>query len=794
MLPWFPVRPDAARAWLAILTAVLVLATTQAHCQQLRPPSGASLSSANAADPMVLAVTVNGEPRPEPTYFISDSRAGLMIDEQSLIRWRVVFPPERRTLIDGRGYVPIAAIANMKVEINQARQTAAVELSGESFAKESVAFAGPAQTVPERAGWGGFLNYSLFAQYSQSTTTSSGLFEPGIFGPYGVGTALFGANSATAYGSTQHVVRFDANWRYDDPAKMTTLIAGDSITRAGSWGIPVRFGGIQYGTNFSIQPTFLSFPLQAVSGVAALPSTVDIFINNARVGEQQVQPGPFTITNIPLVSGAGNIQLVVKDLFGREQLVSQSFYASQALLRQGLSDYGVEAGALRQNYGILSNDYGKFFGSGLYRYGFTDSLTGEVRAETSSSFVAAGAQADYQIGNLGIVSAGVVGSHINDASGTKLLAGFQRQTSPLAFAINGEWDSSGFRQLGTIDEPLRLERQGSISAGLDIGAFGSISAAYVTQQYRGAHSTNVGIATYSVPLGRLGFLSISATRTMALVNQNNFSLTLTIPLSSDTFATLGAQRTTGPNSHNTFESASLQKNLPQSEGYGYRVYADTERRYQATGTVNGPYGSYSLGVAQADSVTAVQANVTGGLGVVGGHAFASRQLLGSFGLAQVGGIEGVAVLSENQLVGRTDKDGFVVIPQLTPYGQNKVSIDPLTVPLNATIDSTRVTVVPYVRSGVFVDFPVRRVYAGTINVLLEDGKPIPEGAVATLNGGSTSFPVGFGGEVYVEGLQPGTNEIRIEWHGASCAILLRTSNTAEPVPELGNHVCKGVAR
>jgi outer membrane usher protein len=776
----------------ARFVVALFLSVSLAHKGEAadnRPNIAALVSS----EPMVLAVTLNGEVRPDAVYFIRDRGASLLIDEQSLLRWHVVYPADQRTVIDDRAYIPIAAIAGMRVDIDEARQTAAIVVKPQSFSKETVPFEAQARSPPILPDWGGFFNYSLFAQHN-GVTTNSELFETGIFGPYGVGTVLVGANGSTVAGNTERVVRFDATWRVDNPDRMTSLVLGDSIVRVGSWGQAVRFGGIQYGTNFALQPYFISYPLQAVSGLATLPSTVDIFINNAKVGEQQVQPGPFSITNIPIVSGAGNVQLVVKDAFGREQIVSQPFYASQALLRQGLADYSFETGALRRNYGIVSDDYGGWFGSGLFRYGITDRLTGEIRAEAASSLGAAGVHADYQVGNFGVVSAGIVGSHSNVGSGTKVLAGIQRQTSPWAFSINGEWNTSGFREVGTIDQPLQLLRQGAASTSIDFGPVGSFSVAAAAQQYRGSRSVDVLTATYSVPLGSIAFLNLSATRTVAFTNQTGLFATITIPLGANTFATLAAQRIRRQTGDTSFESVGLQKNLPQGEGYGYQLYAASDRRYQAIGTVNGPVGSYSLGVGRADDVNAVQANITGGIGIVGGQPFASRQLLGSFGLARVDSIQGVSVLAQNQLIGKTNSAGFVVIPELSAYDQNQISIDPLTVPLSATIDSTRVTVVPYVRSGVYVDFPVRKIRAGTITIVLEDGKPVPEGAVVIVANNETQFPVGFGGEAYLVGLQEGSNEVTMRWRGSSCRFNVRTSETTDPVPDLGSYVCIGVKR
>jgi len=83
------------------------------------------------------------------------------------------------------------------------------------------------------------------------------------------------------------------------------LIVGDAITLPGAWGSSVRFGGMQFGSNFQLRPDLITYPLQAFSGAAVVPSTVDVFVNGNRIATQAVQPGPFSISDVPLVTGSG---------------------------------------------------------------------------------------------------------------------------------------------------------------------------------------------------------------------------------------------------------------------------------------------------------------------------------------------------------------------------------------------------------------------------------------------------------------------------------------------------------
>ena len=151
-----------------------------------------------------------------------------------------------------------------------------------------------------------------------------------------------------------------------------TLRVGDAISATGAWGRAVRFGGVQFGTNFATQPTLVTTPLLAARGEAIVPSTVDVFINGQRVANETVPPGPFAIESLPAITGAGELQVVVTDALGRQQIVSRPYYSGPTLLRAGLNEYSVEAGAIREDYALESFAYGELFAAGTFRRGMTD--------------------------------------------------------------------------------------------------------------------------------------------------------------------------------------------------------------------------------------------------------------------------------------------------------------------------------------------------------------------------------------------------------------------------------------
>jgi outer membrane usher protein len=88
-------------------------------------------------------------------------------------------------------------------------------------------------------------------------------------------------------------------------------------------------------------------------------------------------------------------------------------------------------------------------------------------------------------------------------------------------------------------------------------------------------------------------------------------------------------------------------------------------------------------------------------------------------------------------------------------------------------------------------FPVKRSQGALLRVVLENGEPLPAGAVARLVGEKEEFPAGLGGEVYVTGLAA-QNRLRVTWAGGRCEFALPFPQTADPLPRLGPFTCNGV--
>jgi outer membrane usher protein len=169
----------------------------------------------------------------------------------------------------------------------------------------------------------------------------------------------------------------------------------------------------------------------------------------------------------------------------------------------------------------------------------------------------------------------------------------------------------------------------------------------------------------------------------------------------------------------------------------------------------------------------------------------NRRVNESFGAISVGGIEGVRVYARNQLIGRTDANGYLFIPSLLPYQRNKISIDPRDIPLAYQPGKTEVYLTPYRHSGIGYTFAVTKTVSAIMHLYTTSGKPVGTGARWTLDG-KTAGIVGTKGLLYLETLGEGAHTLRIREESESCAVTFHFDEAAAArfLTDLGDFSCK----
>ena len=714
---------------------------------------------------VLLSVNVNGESADDPVILLKGLDNQLYVTSKQLAAWRIKEVGQSAVIHGGGRYYPLGAIPGLKLNLNEATQTLNISAVPEALQFTRIAYQPIEISDHVVGGTGGFLNYDISGQVTESETAIGGVFEAGLFSKWGVGIANFVGRWSDG---RAELVRLDTHWTIDDPSRMRSLRLGDAVTRGGVGGNPLRFSGIQLARNFDVQPGFVTFPLPSLAGSAAVPSVVDIYVNDALHDSRSVRPGPFEITDVPIVTGSGDVQLVVQDLLGRQQLISQSYYASSSLLRRGLHDYSYEVGFLRRSFGQKSHDYGPLMLSATHRYGVSNSFTAETHLQVSKDVQAAGLAANLVLGDFGHVESSIAASR--SALGDGLSGGirFERRSRGLSLALSADFNSERYTSLG-----WTLERRPPASilqafAGIPLGS-GSVGVSFVRRDSRTEPDVEYASANASLRIGSLGSLHLAARKSIQRDGHVSADIALVLPFGRRTSSSAGMSIT---NNRLSFKTA-VQRSVPVGRGLGYELTASSGDLDRMSGrvTVHTSYGAHDAQLTWTDGQKGVRLSTAGGIGTLNGAVFASRKLDQSFAVVKVGDYRDVKVYADNQLVGRTGRGGKIVVPKLRPFDSNKLRFDVTDLPLEAIVETDERVVRPYDRHGVLVNFGAQPSRAALIRVLINDKTPLPAGSLLNFAGQQAEFVSAPGGEVYLTGLAR-NNVVTASWSGGSCTFQL----------------------
>jgi outer membrane usher protein len=733
-----------------------------------------------------ISVEFNGTDRGTSLLYQTDG-GDMFIDAADLQAWHLRAPCSEHIKKDDHTLCRISGEKGLSLKLDALEGVLTIHAAPLLLNTNNLVGISSSRYPPTPSATGAYLNYDIYAGENGHDHAESAMLEAGMFGRWGSGTTTMLTHRTQEQTAT---VRLDTTWTFDDPDRMASMRIGDTITGTSDWGRAVRIGGIQWATNFSTRPDLVTFPLPALAGVAVAPSTLDYYVNDTLRFRQNVPEGPFAIQELPVVTGAGDLSLVVRDALGREQVITQPFYASSSILTPGLRDYSYEIGFERRNYGLSSNDYGSPVLVGTERRGLSNHLTGEVHAEVLKGQQTLGLSGSFLLGDAGTMTFSAAGSHASGkGTGNLLGMGFEHKSRFLNVGLRTQFTSSTFTELGydDVDRPPRQVTQAYTT--LASSKLGSLGLTYTYQDFRDRADLRTIGANYGLSLGRIGYLGLSAMRFLDSSEDTLVFLTFTTPLGPSN--SLGIQsQFQGGAAHGTVQ---LQHNLPAGNGVGYRLQEGLTASdpKSAELTLQNNVGTYMFGVANTQGLQQYQASVRGGLALMNGDLYPSRHLDDSFAVVHVPGFSNVRVYDDNQLVGVTNAEGNALVPRLRPYQRNPIRIEQADLPLDANIANLQMDAVPYDRSGISLTFPVSRSLNALVVIQLADGSRPPPGATVMVDDRPGIYTVGYDGEAYLTDLKP-TNVLHLQWPGSTCDIRLDVPGNASPISRFGPLICREV--
>jgi outer membrane usher protein len=756
---------------------------------------------------MLLEVIVNGR---------STGQIGEFLDRDGALYAR---PSELRALGFALGPsadndpVLLSGLPNMSAQVNEAKQALLIVAKDSALKPTELASQSALRLAPlTTSSLGAVLNYDVLGTFSGGQNTGGAMLDGRVFGPYGLFQST-GLATIMPDTTQKAFVRLDTTYTFSEPDNQRRWRVGDVVTGALSWTRAVRAGGFQIASDFSLRPDLITYPLPVISASAAVPSAIDVMVNGIRQYTQTVQPGPFTVHTLPVVNGAGDVAVVAQDALGRQTLLSLPFYASTTLLKPGLASYSLEAGMVRRDYGLTTDTYAGWALNGSLRYGLSNSLTVEGHGEATDSLALLGVGAQLQLGVVGVLNGAVSASRDRDVAiyrtggvapggGGAVSLGFQRLSPRFNFTVQGTLASDGYRDLAAVNGTPVLRSTFNATIGRQLGDYGAISLSYIKQTPQpqlitswtyapgnglASPATELAAVNYSVPIAKRFSLYATGFKDMRQNNSYGLALGFSFLLGASTSVSAVASVDDGRAS----STLSVARQVLKPGDFGYQVQ-DTEGA-QPHRTVQGEYlGSWidlTAGVDQAPSLTAGRVGARGALVWEGGSLFATDEIYDSFAVVHTNSVADVPVLYENRLIGVTNARGELLVPYLLSYQNNKLAVDPTSLPPDIEVGRTKILVRPADRAGVVVDFQVKAVRAALLTLQDAGGRPLPIGSVVHVKG-EPDRPVGYDGEAYVTGLTA-TNQLDVVMpNGGRCAARFDYKPVKGQVPEIGPVPCR----
>ncbi|MDE4039194.1 fimbria/pilus outer membrane usher protein [Acinetobacter pittii] len=654
------------------------------------------------------------------------------------------------------------------------------------------------------------LNYSLYQTMTNDENVFSGTAE-GIFnsaiGNFSSGVLYNGSNE-TSY-SHEKWVRLESKWQYVDPEKIRIYTLGDFISNSPDWGSSVRLAGFQWSSAYSQRGDIVTSALPQFSGSAALPSTLDLYVNQQKIYSGLVPSGPFDIKQLPFISG-NEVTLVTTDATGKQSITKKPYYFSSKILAKGINEFSVDVGVPRYNYGLYSNDYDDAtFASGAIRYGYSNSLTLSGGAEASTDGLSnLGTGFAKNVLGIGVMNADIAASQYKDENGYSALLGLEGRISKnISFNTSYRKVFDNYFDLARVSQ-VRYLKDNQINAEsqnyLNYSALADeIFRAGINYNFYAGYGIYLGYNQIKYSDNSYKLLSTNLSGSL----DKNWGFYASAYKDYENHKDYGiyfALRYTPSSKVNAITSVSSDSGSlryrqeifglsePQIGSFGWGGYV--ERDEDANENNASVYASYR---ARAAYLTGrynrfgdndqVALSATGSLVAAAGRLFAANEIGEGYAVVTNAGPQS-QIINGGVNLGETDKSGRFLIPSLMPYQVNHIYLDPSYLPLNWNVKSTdQKTVVGY-RQGTLVDFGAHQVISGLVKLVDQNNSPLMPGYTVRINGQQNGM-VGYDGEVFIPNLlKQNKLEVDLLDHG-SCQVDFTYNSNQYSTKKLGPYVC-----
>lgn len=634
-----------------------------------------------------------------------------------------------------QGMVPLQRLPLAKWSFDKFTQRLEIQLLRKSDRNNFIDLHEASETRGESSPLLAFrLGYDLTATLAGGRRSAGGLLDAGLVRGGVALSSTMQFNTAPAAGEGR-LTRLDTQLRVQFAKAGITATAGDFIAAGGQSQRALRLGGVQIGSDYSLRPDLITIPLPSFVGQVAVPTGVDLIANDRRYKVGEIEPGEFTVRNVPAALGRGEVAVVTRDSLGREVVQAARFYVSRNLLARNLSEFAVNAGFVRRRYGAGGGQYGPPAASIFYRRGLSSQLTAETTAEWTAGLLNMGARGDLALA--GIALATVEARYSRDSragtSGTLLNLGLESTGRTLSGRIGATFPSAGYRDVAArLGDPLP-PRQYVAQLGFDLSNFTKLQVSATRQERRfdpryPRFEPRVDLvnASFRTRLNRrmdlFTSLGYRAGTERAVTGYAGLSLQLGNGTSSQMSATIG---TRSPFSAST---SMIRHDIEgQPLGYSFERSFGAASRTGATVAYRAGFGRIEGQAEHTGGRFAARLGARGTLIAAGGAMFARNRSGGTYALVRTGRVGGVAITREDRPAGKTGKGGVLLVEDIPPQVPINFDVEADKLPHDALARDVKKRVVIANGSIGLVALDVIRFLPRQVRLVDGGGAPIPAG-------------------------------------------------------------------
>jgi outer membrane usher protein len=571
---------------------------------------------------------------------------------------------------------------------------------------------------------------------------------------------------------------------HDLPVNLQRVEAGDVTYPLLGYQQSLSMGGISFYRDFNLNPYLKTGPTSSFEFEVVSRSLVKTYINNTILKTEYMNPGRYSIKDIPLNNGVNKIVVDITDEFGKKKILIFDEAGSVDLIRPGVSRYSLAAGypstdeEVRKKY----EDKDGAFMSAFYQYGVNKRWTAGTYFQGNKNYNLAGLDniIATPFGNFGFDAGG---SKNESHSGPALLANYQLNL------FGSYWyETHTFNSRVEYRSPWFNEAGQNIINRFDLIATASYSIPLLERfniafggNYHNPRVENTSKYGFDTSLSSKLFDSSSLTFYYARNRDENklwasqlyFFLNITFG-ESGTFAStfyetvtnskrLNLIHDTGSRLNNVKVAASADDNKSNRLGSLDLQYnttlADLGIREEINHTKGRDSGSKTA-VRFLSAFAFVYNGTDAGFSI-------SRPIANSFVLFKpnsdwIGQRFGV------QSTGGTDTEsglfGESLVSGLTPYQYRQLQLDPSFLDPGYTLGQESFVVYPRYRSGHL--FTVGKSGLLVLRGVILDSKknplPLKVGYWTSHDGKTTPFFTGREGEFFIEGIDPSQGRIQLD--------------------------------